>query len=225
MTLSCILHQVCLKSCDFGIPISEFSDASHLGFGGYSATLDGSPISGIWTADDINKSSTYRELKAIFYVCVSYVGQLKQKKVKLFTDNQAAVRIVSIGSSCPELQAIALQIFSVCLTNHIELPAEWIPRESNQRADLLSRFIDKDDWSIHPTVFRLLDAKWGPYTIDRCASYYNFQLFRYNTRFSSPGSSGVDAFAGVMRIIGFVLPVCLIVRLYANCKVAMGSKL
>ena len=108
-----------------------FSDASHLGFGGYSATLDGSRISGIWTVDDINKSSTYFELKAIFYVCISYLDQLKLKKVKLFTDNQAAARIVSIGSSCPELQAIALQIFSVCLTNHIELTVGWIPRESN----------------------------------------------------------------------------------------------
>ena len=172
-----------------------FSDASHVGFGGYSATLDGSPISGMWTVDDFNKSSTYRELKAIFYVCVSYLDQLRQKKVKLFTDNQAAARIVSVGSSCPELQAIALPIFGVCLQNHIDLQAEWIPRVCNQRADLLSRFIDKDDWSIHPTVFRLLDAKWGPFTIDRFTSYYNFHLLRYNTRFSSPGSSGVDAFA------------------------------
>ena len=48
---------------------------------------------------------------------------------------------------------------------------------------------------MHPTVFRLLDAEWSPYTINRFASYCNFQLFRYNTRFSSPGSSGVDGFA------------------------------
>ena len=135
----------------------------------------------MWTVDDFYKSSTYRELKAIFYVCVSYLDQLRQKKVKLFTDNQATARIVSVGSSCPELQAIALQIFGVCLQNHIDLQTKWIPRACNQRADLLSRFIDKDDWSIHPTVFRLLDAKWGPFTIDRFSSYYNFHLLRYNT--------------------------------------------
>ena len=128
-------------------------------------------------------------------MCVSYLGQPKQKKVRLFTDNQAVARIVSIGNACPELQAIALQIFSVSFMNHFELTAEWIPRKSNQRADLLSLFIDKDNWSIRSNVFRLLDAKWGPYTIDRFASYYNFQLFRCNTRFSSPCSLGVDAFA------------------------------
>ena len=33
--------------------IVMFSDNSHLGFGGYSATLDGSPISGMWTANDM----------------------------------------------------------------------------------------------------------------------------------------------------------------------------
>ena len=130
-------------------------------------------------------------------VC-SYFPQLKQKKVSLFPDNQAAAEIVSIGSSCAELQDIALQIFNDCLKNHIELQAERVPCECNQRAvDLLSRFTDKDDWSSHPVIFRLVhvDDKWGPHTIDRFGSYYNFQLPCYNSRFLCPGSSGADAFA------------------------------
>lgn len=172
-----------------------FCDASQLGFGGYAATLNSSPVSGMWMDQDINKSSTYRELKAICYVCVSYVDQLKMQKVKVFTDNQAAARIVSIGSSCPELQNIAMTIFGICIKNNIELDAQWIPREYNEQADLLSRYIDKDDWAINPKVFKLLDASWGAHTFDRFASYYNSQLLRYNSRFSSPGSSGVDAFS------------------------------
>ena len=36
----------------------------------------------------------------------------------------------------------------------------------NERADLLSRFVDKDDWRVNPSVFRLVDAKWGPHTIE-----------------------------------------------------------
>ena len=27
--------------------------------------------------------------------------------------------------------------------------------------------VDKDDWRVNPSVFRLVDAKWGPHTIDR----------------------------------------------------------
>ena len=63
------------------------------------------------------------------------------------------------------------------------------------RADLLSRFVDKDDWSLNPVVFQDIDAKWGPHTVDRFSSYYNAQLPRFNSKFASPGSCGVDAFA------------------------------
>ena len=171
-----------------------FSDASDVAFGGHS-TLDVSVVSGMWTEDDIGRSSTYRELKAIYYVCISYISQLKGKRVKIFTDNQGAARIVSVGSTRPDLQQIALNIFKVCLANDFVLEAEWIPRECNQRADLLSRYIDKDDWAINPRIFRMLDAKWGPHTFDRFASYYNTQLQVFNSRFACPGCSGVDAFA------------------------------
>ena len=73
------------------------------------------------------------------------------------------------------------------------MEAQWIPRSLNERADLLSRFVDKDDWRLNPSVFRLVDAKWGPHAIDRFASYYNAQLPSFNSKFASPGCSGVDA--------------------------------
>ena len=166
-TLSCILRLPLLEELRFwytnidcfnsyrlrSVPSSctvLFGDASHIGFGGYTATLNGSTVSGMWTDDDINKNK--------------YI--LKHRKVKLFTDDQAAATIVSIGSSCLELQNIALQIFEVCLKNNIELRAKWIPREYHHCADLLSRFIDKDDWAVNSNIFRLLVVRWKPHTID-----------------------------------------------------------
>ena len=62
-------------------------------------------------------------------------------------------------------------------------------------ADLLSRFVDKDDWSVNPSVFRLIDAKWDPHTIDRFASHYNAQVLRFLSKFAFPSCSGVDALA------------------------------
>ena len=159
------------------------------------ASLNGSFVSGMWTAEEIGRSSTYHELKAIYYECVSCIEQLRQKKVKGFIDNRVAAAIVSIGSPVLEVQQVALAIFSVCLTNNFSLETEWIPRESNKQADMLSRFIDKDDWSINPSVFRTIDITWGPHTCDRFASYYNGQIPVFHPRFASPGSSGVDAFA------------------------------
>ncbi|XP_022802165.1 uncharacterized protein LOC111339716 [Stylophora pistillata] len=38
-------------------------------------------------------------------------------------------------------------------------------------------------------------AKWGPHTFHRFATYYNAQLPRFNSKFASPGCSGVDALA------------------------------
>ena len=55
--------------------------------------------SGMFTIDDLGQSFTFRELKAIYHVLLSFVEHLKHKRVKIFTDNQSAAKIVSVGSS------------------------------------------------------------------------------------------------------------------------------
>ena len=45
--------------------------------------------------------------------------------------------------------------------NDISLQAGWIPRV---RADMLSRFIYKDDWSTYSSVFAMIDEIWAPHT-------------------------------------------------------------
>lgn len=126
----------------------------------------------MFTIDDLGQSSTFRELKAIYYVLLSFVEHLKHKRVKSFTDNQSAARIVSVGSFKIHLQSVALSIFRFCFLHGIALEAQWIPRSLNKRVDLFSRFVDKDDWRVNPSAFRLVDAKWGPHTIDRFASAF-----------------------------------------------------
>ena len=145
--------------------------------------------------EDIGQSSTFRGLKTIYFLLLSYVAQLKHKRVKIFADNQGAAKIVAIGSSKINLQALAMDIFNLFLVDSIILEAQWIPRSLTERADLLSRFVDKDDWSVNPSVFRVTDAKWGPHTIDRFASHCNAQVPMFNSKFSSLGCSRVDALA------------------------------
>ena len=55
-----------------------------------------------------------------------------------------------VGSPKPHLQDIAVDIFSICLNFDFSLESQCLPREENARADLLSRFIDRDDWSLNP---------------------------------------------------------------------------
>ena len=41
----------------------------------------------MFTSEDLGQSSSYRELKAIYYVLLSCVEQLWQKRVKVFCKN------------------------------------------------------------------------------------------------------------------------------------------
>ena len=136
-----------------------FSDASDFGFGGFLASLDGVMASGMFTSEDLGQSSTFREIKAIYYVLSSCVEQPRHKRVKVFTDSQSAARIVSVGRSKVHLQSVAVSIFDFCLSHGITLEAQWIPRSLNEKADLLSRFVNKVGSSVNPSVFSLLDAK------------------------------------------------------------------
>ena len=56
---------------------------------------------------------------------------------------------------------LATDIFQLCLAKGIVLDAQWIPLSVNERADLLSRFVDKDEWSLNPVVFQDIDVKWA----------------------------------------------------------------
>ena len=108
------------------------------------------------------------------------------KRVAWFTDNTSVVSIVHNGGKVTELQSLALSIFNVCARHGIFLEIKWIPGSFNYQADLLSRTIHFDDYTIHDDVFRMLDCKWGPHTVDRFACTYS--------RFYQPGTEAVDAF-------------------------------
>jgi len=71
---------------------------------------------------------------------------------------------------------------------------EWLPRCQNEKVAYLSRIFDLGDWSVNPALFRLVDSRWGPHTVDRFASYYNAQVERFNSRFWNPGTEAADAF-------------------------------
>ena len=78
------------------------------------------------------QSSTYRELEAVGLVLLSFGEQLRNKFVKLYSDNQNVVRITHIGSMKPELQSLACSIYKTCLIFNIDLSLAWVPREFNR---------------------------------------------------------------------------------------------
>ena len=171
-----------------------YSDASESGYGGYIVEHGGCVSYGQWTESEAGQSSTWRELAAVLQVLLGVAKKLTNHRVRWFTDNQNVARILMVGSKKPHLHALALKVFSLSIHNNIKLEPEWIPRSLNERADLLSRIVDCDDWMLNPVVFAEVDRLLGPHSVDRFANWQNFQTTRFNSRCWSPGSEAVDAF-------------------------------
>lgn len=67
------------------------------------------------TFEDMLQSSTWRELETILFALHSFVPFLFNSRTKLFTDNQAAAKIIETGSMKCHLQGLAYNIFEFCL--------------------------------------------------------------------------------------------------------------
>ena len=140
--------------------ISLYSDASDVACGD---DILGKDIFAhrMFTNAEGARSSTYRELAAILFVVNAMLPFLSSSRVKWFTDNQGAAKIVQVGSMHFELHLLASDIFSFCYNHGINLEIDWVPRSLNDKADNLSKIFDYDGWEIVPEIFQLLDSRWG----------------------------------------------------------------
>ena len=176
----------------------SYSDASDSAWGGLSLSCGKMISHGNFSVQESGPitSSTLRELLAVKYVISSFQSELRGKCVRHFSDNQSAVSILAIGSKRQHLHEVSLSIASLCAQNSIRLLPEWIPREENEQADAISKFIDSDDWQLDRQIFLELDSLWGPHSIDLFASFKSSHLSTFASRFWNPGSFAVDAFTG-----------------------------
>ena len=110
-----------------------------------------------------------------------------------FTDNQADVRIVEVGSMNLELHRLA-RIFYICVQSGIYLDIQWIPRTLNQQADFISFLIDVDDRQTTNELFLSLNDRWGLHSVDCFYNYCNTKLPRFFSRFWNPDTAGGDFF-------------------------------
>ena len=169
-------------------------DASSTGCGSY---LNKEKLAArIFSEEERETHSTYRELANIHFSLLAFLPYIKNSSVKFLVDSQSAAKIVDTGSMKPELQWFATEIFLFCFKNNISLIVEWIPREQNTLADTASRLadiIDIEDWGLTPSFFSFLNNRYGPFTLDAFANYYNTKCSKFYSLYHCPGSSGVDA--------------------------------
>lgn len=185
-----------------------------MAYAGYEVSTVNGVSHGMWSPEEATRSSTWRELCAVFRVMRSLVHVLSHNRMKWFTDNQTVCGIVSKGSMKRDLQDIAMQIFNFASTHCIHLEIEWVPRGDNCRADYMSKVIEVDDWSIGNNILELINARWGQLDIDYFASEHNAKLPVFYSRFWCYKTSGVDAFTVDWReSFGlYVPPVMLVAR-------------
>eukprot|EP00057_Strongylocentrotus_purpuratus_P017653 XP_011672127.1 PREDICTED: uncharacterized protein LOC105442056 isoform X3 [Strongylocentrotus purpuratus] len=164
------------------VAYTMFTDASETGFGGFVAEKEDLELVGSWSNVEAVKSSTWRELEAMKRTLFSFERELKGQNVQLNTDNKNVVSILKKGSKKSELQEQAISIHNKCESSNITVDPVWIRRETNCKADNLSRRGDSDDWFITDEIFGYLDSKWGPYDIDRFANEYNAKCTKFNSR-------------------------------------------
>lgn len=176
-----------------------YSDAGARGWGGCVLLPSGERLDarGYLTEEGRMQSSTWRELFAIFQVLRSVGHRLPRGSlVQWHTDSQNAARSMAKGGSANlEIHRVCLLIFELSVSLGLAFVWVWIPRSLNAWSDRLAGVFDKDDWMLHPDVFRVLDAEWGPHTIDRFASELNHQVGLFNSWSWCPGTGGVNAFA------------------------------
>jgi hypothetical protein len=175
------------------VDVQVTTDARSYGWG---AVSQGHLASGLWNSRVAHCSSNERELLAIHMAILSFQEMLSGKTVQILTDNiSACAYINNLGGPSASLTTLMKALWADCARLHITLTAKHLPGVLNIDADSLSRPDSPYEWRLHPQLFRHIDAKFGPHTIDRFASLTSTQLPRYNSLHWDPMTSGVDALA------------------------------
>ena len=175
---------------------ADVTISSDAGARAWGAVCGDKQAHGQFSLEERGASSTLRELWAVRRALETFGPLLSNCVVSLRTDNQNVPLCLSKGSRIPAQQAEAVHVFRLVHSFAMaKLETIWVPREQNREADALTHMHDSDDWQLDPAVFRNLDARWGPHSIDRFSSHTNHLIPTFNSRFWCPGTHGVDAFA------------------------------
>ena len=134
-----------------------FSDASDIACGSFVVKASNSVFHNNWSEEEKVKSSTFRELRAVYLVLRAYGSRFQNRSIKWFSDSQNCVRIVSAGSTKPDLQEEALGIFHLCLKWNIDLDIQWVPRNCNFVADSISKIRCTDNWGVSDDFFSIYE--------------------------------------------------------------------
>ncbi|XRB13434.1 reverse transcriptase domain-containing protein [Pseudoscourfieldia marina] len=176
------------------VPVADallHTDASKSGWGGVLNSKV--PATGFWKAHQRQEHITALELRAVRLSVLSFIKELKGRRVLHFCDNMAVVHILTnITARTPSMMAELRKLFWVLDVNDISLRTRHIRSAANVWADQLSRRWDNGDWRLSRAEFLELDRRYGPHNYDRFATTLNRQVQRFDAAFHMPEVSAID---------------------------------
>jgi hypothetical protein len=192
-------YPICKEPSVVKFEFSVAGDASDRGFFVYKLGSKQRLSSRPFTAAESEESSTFKELTAVHetWTKEDILIEFENRTVAHYTDNKSVTYILSGGSRNPRLQKLALEVFLSLRKFHILLVPVWVSREDEiiSWADWGSRDFRSDDYSLDPVTLNSLKGKFETFTVDCMASSSNAICSKFFSRYSSPGTSGVNFFA------------------------------
>ena len=125
-----------------------------------------------------------------------FAESLRGKSILLWEDNQAVQHILTNRTTrSPEMMRLLRRLWLLIDSVGLTLTVRYIQSEENSLADALSRGSPYDELEVLPRVWRGLERRFGPHTIDRCARSGNAVLTRWNGAAPDSRSCGAGALA------------------------------
>ena len=150
--------------------------------------------SGFWKAHQRREHITALELRAVRLAVLSFIKELRGRRVLHFCDNMAVVHILTnVTARTPSMMAELRKLFWILDVNDIHLRTRHIRSAANVWADRLSRRFDCGDWRLSRKEFSYLDRRYGPHSVDRFATNLNTQLPVFNSSMHCPDVSAINA--------------------------------
>ena len=181
--------------------IEMYSDASAYLLGGAQfrgeTEVQGTRYQACLSEEEVVRSSTYRELRAIEDGLRVRGSELEGHVVRWGCDNWAASQIVRLGSMKLDCHQVAQRINGLVQKYSLQLEPFWLGRESVQIqvCDYISKDFDTSDYRLSFEDFLQLAGEFGPFSVDFFASSYSRQFKPFFSKLPCSESAGTDAFS------------------------------
>ncbi len=158
-------------------------------------------LSDFWATGD-NRPIHVKETHALLKAVESLSDRLRNHRLDVSVDSMALLGAWNRqGSRDPVMADLLKQLFQLTCSLNIDLKLSFVPSEFNP-ADACSRALSWADAMLAPHVWHLVEASYGPHTVDLMAldsnamvSSRDGQPLRHFTPYPMPRSSGVNVFA------------------------------